>query len=215
MSSIQQAHSAAGSHARAPFPRVLVPLDLGREADRALPVGAALARRLCIDLDVACVTSPHLNPLEEEAEIRRHAQSLDVEVDRVLLAYDEDAVEGLLAERDATDGLLCCATHARHVVEVGDDGIPRGRYPTAERTANYLVQRGLDATWVVLPDGHTARDIVEFAGQLDDPFVVAGTHGRRRHSGAPLGDVVRDVVRQASCPVLVVPPHEDQAGRAP
>lgn len=93
---------------------IVVPLDLGADADRALPTGAALARRIGAELDTVTVTSPpHIDHAEDEAEIRAHARAAGVHVDRVLLRHDYDVTTGILAETATNDGLLCCATHAR------------------------------------------------------------------------------------------------------
>jgi nucleotide-binding universal stress UspA family protein len=95
------------------YRRIVVPLDLGVDADRALPVGAALARRIGVELDVVTVTSPHVDQAQDEAEITAHARAAGVHIDRVVLCYDDDVANGILTETKANDGLLCCATHAR------------------------------------------------------------------------------------------------------
>jgi nucleotide-binding universal stress UspA family protein len=92
---------------------IVVPLDLGVDADRALPIGAALARRIGVVLDVVTVASPHVDHAEDEAAIRAHAREAGVHVDRVLLRHDDDVTTGILAETATNHGLLCWATHAR------------------------------------------------------------------------------------------------------
>lgn len=93
---------------------ILVPVDLSEGADRALPVAAALARQLHVPLRSVTVTSPGIRPTADEAEVRRHAQRAGVVLDGVRLSYDEDVTGGILAQRDADQALLCCATHARN-----------------------------------------------------------------------------------------------------
>lgn len=47
------------------------------------------------------------------------------------------------------------------------------------------------------------------ASELQADLIVVGTHGRRGVARWLLGSVADGVVRQASCPVLVVPPEPD------
>ena len=58
---------------------VLVPLDFGREADRALPIAESLARRLGTRLDVVSITSPGIDPQQDMADARAHARAMGVE----------------------------------------------------------------------------------------------------------------------------------------
>ena len=95
-----------------PFASVVVPLDLGKDADRALPVAATLADRIAAELAVVTVTSPHTAPGRDESEIRWHASEAGVTVDQVLLRYDDDVADGILDACRGADGLLCCASHA-------------------------------------------------------------------------------------------------------
>jgi nucleotide-binding universal stress UspA family protein len=93
---------------------ILVPVDLSEDADRALPVAAALARQMPVPLRSVTVTSPGIRPTADEAEVRQHARRAGVVLDGVRLSYDEDVTGGILAQRDADQALLCCATHARN-----------------------------------------------------------------------------------------------------
>jgi nucleotide-binding universal stress UspA family protein len=95
------------------FTSVLVPLDLGEDADRALPVAAALAKRLAIPLDVVIVGSRGIAPGLDDDEARRHAQAVGVDIDDVLIRYDSDVAGGVLSQVASFDGVLCVATHAR------------------------------------------------------------------------------------------------------
>jgi nucleotide-binding universal stress UspA family protein len=92
--------------------RVVVPLDLGRPADRALPVGQAVARKLGARFDAMMVTSREVDPRLDEHEARWHARSVGCELDGVELRTDEHVVDGLLAVAGAPRTLLCMATHA-------------------------------------------------------------------------------------------------------
>jgi nucleotide-binding universal stress UspA family protein len=98
---------------RTMFDRVVVPLDLGGPADRALPVGQAVARKLGARLDAVMVTSRGVDPRVDEHEARWHARSVGCELDGVELRTDGHVVEGLLAVAGAPRTLLCMATHAQ------------------------------------------------------------------------------------------------------
>jgi nucleotide-binding universal stress UspA family protein len=100
---------------RTMFDRVVVPLDFGRPADRALPVAQAVARKLGGRLDAMVVTSRGVDPQVDEHEARWHARSMGCELDGVELRTDR-VVEGLLAVAGAPRTLLCMATHARGAV---------------------------------------------------------------------------------------------------
>jgi nucleotide-binding universal stress UspA family protein len=92
---------------------VLVPLDFGRDADRALPVAASLARRIGARLDVVSLTSPGIDPVHHMAEARAHARVMAVDISKIHIRHDDDVVAGVLAVAAEDDAVLCCATHAR------------------------------------------------------------------------------------------------------
>ena len=56
--------------------------------------------------------------------------------------------------------------------------------------------------------GHPARAIVSFAHEERCDLIVMATHGVRGFQHALLGSVTDKVIRQVSCPVLVVRLHE-------
>ena len=77
--------------------------------------------------------------------------------------------------------------------------------------ANALKQRGL-TVHTLLREGTAPADVIlEEARQANADLVVMGAHGRGALYGALLGDVAQDVVRQAPCPVLLVPMKMHQA----
>ena len=103
---------------------VVVPLDFGAHADRALPVASALAHQIGAELAVVTVSSPHLDPLRDEAEIRWHAAATGTTVDQVFVRHDDDVTAGVLAATEACDGVLCNATHAYgHLAGLLLDGV--------------------------------------------------------------------------------------------
>jgi nucleotide-binding universal stress UspA family protein len=55
--------------------------------------------------------------------------------------------------------------------------------------------------------GIASAQIVDLARTGDYDLIVVGTHGRKGLQRALIGSVAERVVRTASCPVLVVPPH--------
>ena len=265
--------SSAGS-----FASVVVPLDLSEDADRALPVAAALAERIGAELAVVTLTSPQKSRGQDESEIRWHARAADVTVDRVLLRYDDDVAEGILDACGAADGLLCCASHAygriaglffdgvgaelvrrspvpllvvgprvtrrpwepRSILVCVDETAPLAEtveaiyvwarllhaetevlqvipprrhpddpapvYPTAERVADHLAERGVTATPKLVITSRRADDVIlEVATELPAPPVVVGAHGRHHHGSEALGRTSHAVVERSPFPVLVVP----------
>lgn len=52
--------------------------------------------------------------------------------------------------------------------------------------------------------GPTSKAIVEYADRCGASLIVMGTHGRRGLAHAVLGSVAAQVLRMASCPVLIV-----------
>jgi nucleotide-binding universal stress UspA family protein len=95
------------------FDRVVVPVDFGARADRAFPVGQALAGALGARLDAMVVTSRGVDPGADEREARWHARSVGCELDGVELRTDDHVVDGILAVAGEPSTLLCMTTHAR------------------------------------------------------------------------------------------------------
>ena len=55
--------------------------------------------------------------------------------------------------------------------------------------------------------GEPARAILEKADDVDAELIIVGTHGRRGLKRLVLGSVAEEVMREASCPVLVMRPR--------
>ena len=67
----------------------------------------------------------------------------------------------------------------------------------------------------VAPAGEdVAHRIVGFAGEIDADLIVMGTHGRRGFQRLFLGSVAERVLRQATCPVLMIPARCAAGGSA-
>ncbi len=93
---------------------ILVPLDFGPHADRALPVGRALADAVGGRLEVVVVTGAAVEAHTDESEARWHAAHAGVELDGVHLRYDDDVVAGILAQARTGEATLCLSAHAHH-----------------------------------------------------------------------------------------------------
>lgn len=115
--------------------RILVPLDFGAYADRALPVAGALARKLGVALDILVVTSKGIDPRIDQHEARWHARSAGCDLNAVELRTDEDVVEGILGAARSPRTLLCLSTHAPGVVadlamhSTGEQVLSRATHP--------------------------------------------------------------------------------------
>lgn len=73
------------------------------------------------------------------------------------------------------------------------------------RAESYLEGRRVTGETVAAPTGKPAAAIVEHAQNRNCQLIVMGTHGRSGAVRLDLGSVADDVVRKASCPVLLVP----------
>jgi nucleotide-binding universal stress UspA family protein len=92
--------------------QVAVALDLSPIADRAVPVGAALARQAHVPLELVVVGGPGMDPEIDEADLRRRAGLTEIEP-RLIVLQDDDAA-GRLCEFGGEDGrVLCLSTHGR------------------------------------------------------------------------------------------------------
>jgi universal stress protein A len=67
------------------------------------------------------------------------------------------------------------------------------------------LKAGVRRVEATLLDGQPSYEIVRVAADWEAGVIVIGTHGRRGFSRLLLGSVAERVVRNAHCPVLVVP----------
>ena len=70
------------------------------------------------------------------------------------------------------------------------------------------------ATEIVVERGDVCSEILRQAIDRKADLIVMGTHGHTGLRHVLLGSVTEKIIRNASCPVLVVPPHAADAGSA-
>jgi nucleotide-binding universal stress UspA family protein len=63
---------------------------------------------------------------------------------------------------------------------------------------------------IVIAEGHVADEILNLARQKECDLIVIGMRRRGRIANALAGSTVRNVLRKADNPVLVVPPKRTQ-----
>jgi nucleotide-binding universal stress UspA family protein len=68
---------------------------------------------------------------------------------------------------------------------------------------------------VLVEDGHPANQILARAKAQAADLIVIGTHGTGGFQHLVLGSVTERVLRQATCPVLTVPPHARTTSKLP
>jgi nucleotide-binding universal stress UspA family protein len=72
-------------------------------------------------------------------------------------------------------------------------------------TVEYLQKVGLSAVGMVAADNSPARVILQTADDEDASLIVLGTRGPAKVADILLGDVSTEVLRNARCPVFLVP----------
>ncbi|NEO99816.1 MAG: universal stress protein [Symploca sp. SIO2E9] len=70
--------------------------------------------------------------------------------------------------------------------------------------AQQLRQKGIDAVALMI-QGPTIETILEQARKLAADLIVVGSHGHRGFYKVLVGSVSEGLLRQANCPVLIVP----------
>jgi CPA2 family monovalent cation:H+ antiporter-2 len=68
---------------------------------------------------------------------------------------------------------------------------------------------------VVVENGSTVTRILQHASSLPADLIVLGTHGASGFQHLVLGSVTEKVLRQATCPVLTVPPYARATSKLP
>ena len=70
-----------------------------------------------------------------------------------------------------------------------------------------LAERGVEVQVEVVTGFNPAEMISQAAERLESDVICLSTHGRSGISKAILGSVAEALVRRATVPVLIVPPH--------
>ena len=121
----------------------------------------------------------------------------------------------LAKESDATLYIL-------HVAKIPaadmDVPVPFSANPRWEKDARSTLEvrarEALDDTvhyQIEVRSGLPDRDIVRVAGELGVDLIVIATHGRRGLKHFAFGSVAERVIREASCPVLVIRPEKSSS----
>jgi nucleotide-binding universal stress UspA family protein len=103
-------------------------------------------------------------------------------------------------------------SHGSRIVAVHASEPSRRRGPVTEQIRdqlNGLRRSGLDAELVVRTTEYAdvAHVIAASAAEVEADLIVLGTHGRGAVGTAVFGGIAKELLRVASCPVLVVPPR--------
>jgi nucleotide-binding universal stress UspA family protein len=83
--------------------------------------------------------------------------------------------------------------------------LERVAHEVVNDTVEYLQKAGIRAMGVVESGDSPARVIVEMAQDEDASLIVLGTRGPSKVADILLGDVSTEVLRNARCPVFLVP----------
>jgi nucleotide-binding universal stress UspA family protein len=83
-----------------------------------------------------------------------------------------------------------------------------------ESAAQELRETGLDAT-ALLVQGPTVETILKEADKLGVEAILLGSHGHGAIHDLLVGSTTKGIIRLATCPILLVPPHDSEAVRQP
>lgn len=137
---------------------------------------------------------------------------------KILLAYDgfkhsENALAAVadLAGAPGTEITILSVVppDARASKSGGHVGMRPHSHEDVARAHAYLRERGIEST-MQMENGDPASEIARVAEEGGYDLIVAGSRGRSPVGELLLGSVSQSVVRQASCPVLVVTKDAEQ-----
>ena len=94
------------------------------------------------------------------------------------------------------------------------DDYRRSGEATLRRTAESEVFSGLDVATQLLFGNNPARELLRLAKEREVDAIVMGSHGRGGFGRMVLGSVSQRVIHDATVPVIIVPPHLEQAEEA-
>lgn len=78
-----------------------------------------------------------------------------------------------------------------------------------QRKAEDVKQEGVAVEFALIETHSPAQAIAEFAREVDADLIVAGTSGSSRLVRVLVGSVTRRLLELAPCPVLAVPPEDE------
>jgi hypothetical protein len=184
-------------------PTILVPLDLGREGDRALPIGRALADRTGGRLEVVVITDTDdaAGMASDEREVRAHARRAEA---RARCWPASTAGRARRPCRVARTWAERLGSKVR-VVQVEDDHDGAGGARAAAVAAAAIQADGVLAGWDAVAARSPAAGILAAAAGMDDPLIVVGSRSAppEGFAAGTLHHVVRAVVAASPHPVLV------------
>lgn len=141
-------------------------------------------------------------------------------IKRILMPTDLS----VCAEHGMRQAVLWCERygadlHIFHVVADTEPGSVKDKKERAKIAVADHIERyepfGFETKLELRFGGPAAKQIAQYVGDESIDLVVMGTHGRMGLSGIFMGSVAESVLREAPCPVLVVPMHERELGEAP
>jgi nucleotide-binding universal stress UspA family protein len=165
----------------------------GRRSDQCQRLNRPRKKVLVVGVDFSEFGDAALRDAHELARLQPDAVVHVVHVVSLHAAMSED--DALLASPPDIDHRgHDLSNHVRKTLRSLDDGSP----PVTTH----------------LRVGDPAREIAQFAVDLDADAIVVGTHGRRGFARLVLGSVAERVLRYATCPVLVVCPKRHHVEEA-
>ena len=172
-----------------PFRRILIPIDFTEDTDVAVHSGFEVE----VDGGNVAVAPASVKALQlaagiidEAGELRLVHATPTYEAARV---YTGGAGMGVLGAGDIAEVHASARAASRHVLEA-----------LAERFA-----KNIECSYEVRP-GVALQVILEEAERFEAELLVVAASGRSRVARFFLGSTADRVIRQAPCPVLVVPP---------
>ena len=143
---------------------------------------------------------------------------------RILIAVDfSQASSSIFSEAKKFAGLLSADCWLVHVASpepyfVGYEPGPqsvrdtvakrfRREHKLLQNEADEMKKMGLNAT-ALLVQGPSAETILREAENLKVDLIIIGSHGHGAVHHLLLGSVSQEVLKNAKCPVLIIPTHE-------
>lgn len=149
-------------------------------------------------------------------------------MNNILAAIDFSDISGIVIEK-AAEIARCFSGKLWliHVAAPDPDFVGYGTGPQCERDwraktlrrehkyiqdrALQLEQSGIDVTPLLI-SGATVATILKEASRLNADMIVIGSHGHGALYKTLVGNVSEGIIRQASCPVLIVPANSNPKG---